>query len=77
MKPRTFAEGAVICQRRGYCGPFEDQARYDAVPGWEGLGTCLVCGSTVHTGHHEQRRRERERAAAPERRPRPRRATAS
>lgn len=36
------------CERRGYCGPFANEAYYNAFPEpvWHGMGDCLECGTT-------------------------------
>ena len=38
------------CQVRGYCGPFANEAMYNAFPEpmWHGMGDCLECGTTCH-----------------------------
>lgn len=46
------------CERRGYHGPFTNLEKYDAEPGWQGLGECMLCGSTRHVRREENRRRE-------------------
>ena len=43
---------ATHCEGRGHCGPFVDRDRFDAVPGWEGMGTCQLCGNTVLVSRH-------------------------
>jgi hypothetical protein len=39
-----------VCESRGYCGPFANEALYDAFPEpmWHGMGDCLECGTTCH-----------------------------
>ena len=49
------------CEARGYCGPFANEALYDAFPEamWHGMGDCLERGTTCHI----QREVERHDAA--------------
>ena len=57
----TAMENArVICQPRGYCGPFVNQSFYDAFPDplWNGKGDCAVCGSTCDVTTQEELRAE-------------------
>lgn len=42
--------GGAVCLRRGHHGPFANLEKYREVPGWEGMGDCQQCGSTVRTG---------------------------
>jgi hypothetical protein len=53
-----------LCRTRGHCGPFANAAVYSRMPGWEGFGDCLVCGSTVRIAPTPQP----VRTAAPPRR---------
>lgn len=40
----------LVCDRRGYCGPFFNKDYYSAFPDplWKGMAECLLCRSTVH-----------------------------
>lgn len=57
MDDRDLAEPGH-CERRGYHGPFTNLEKYDSEPGWQGLGECVLCGSTRHVRTEESRRRE-------------------
>jgi hypothetical protein len=56
QKVHTLRHGAAVCEARGHCGPFVNQAFYDAFPDsiWHGMGDCLVCGSTRLIGHETE-----------------------
>lgn len=56
----AFQNGQLICQPRGYCGPFVNQGFYDAFPDplWNGKGDCAVCGSTCDVATQEAIRAE-------------------
>jgi hypothetical protein len=45
------------CEVRGYCGPFANEALYNAFPEpmWHGMGDCLECGTTCHVPREIQR----------------------
>jgi hypothetical protein len=49
------------CERRGYCGPFANEALYNAFPEamWHGMGDCVECGTTCHVAREIQRGEER------------------
>lgn len=49
---------ALVCQPRGYCGPFINEEFYDAYPDplWAGKGDCALCGSTADVATHRTRR---------------------
>jgi hypothetical protein len=53
------------CEVRGYCGPFVNEALYDAFPEplWHGMGDCLECGTTCHVPR-ELQRSEQKRVAS-------------
>ncbi len=40
----------VICRLGWHIGPLVDTERFDNFdePGWEGIGICAACGSSVH-----------------------------
>jgi hypothetical protein len=44
----TPRAGSHVCEARGHCGPFVNQAFYDAFPEtlWHGMGDCVNCGTT-------------------------------
>ena len=46
-----------VCEKRGYCGPFANEALYDAFPEpmWHGMGDCLECGTTCHVAGEQGR----------------------
>ena len=48
----------TVCEVRGHCGPFTNEAVYDAFPEamWHGMGDCLECGTTCHVQREAQRR---------------------
>lgn len=41
----------LICDPRGYCGPFINQRFYDAFPDpeWHGMGECIHCRNVLMT----------------------------
>ena len=45
------------CEERGYCGPFANEALYDAFPEamWHGMGDCMECGTTCHVSLEQRR----------------------
>ena len=57
---RPDARPVTQCEVRGYCGPFANEALYDAFPEpmWHGMADCLECGTTCHVP------RERHRAGS-------------
>ena len=54
--------GRQVCRTRGYCGPFINQAYYDAFPDtlWTGKGDCVLCGSTCDVSSEERARALRD-----------------
>lgn len=54
----------LICGVRGYCGPFINEAFYNAFPDplWHGYGECVVCCSTCLVDQEEQKRLRAEAA---------------
>ena len=56
----------MICGVRGYCGPFINEAFYNAFPDamWHGYGECTVCCSTCLIEQEELKRQRIESAAA-------------
>ena len=48
------------CESRGYCGPFANEALYNAFPEpiWHGMGDCLECGTTCHVPRGSQGRED-------------------
>lgn len=50
----------LICQPRGYCGPFVNEDFYDAFPDalWNGKGECALCGTTCDVATQEAIRAE-------------------
>ncbi len=46
LRPTTPPKVLTTCEQRGYCGPFANQAYYDQLPGWEGMGDCVHCART-------------------------------
>ena len=56
----AMENGRLICQPRGYCGPFINEGFYDAFPDpmWQGKGDCVLCGTTCDVGTHEVARAE-------------------
>jgi hypothetical protein len=63
QRPGSGARRISECELRGYCGPFANEALYDAFPEamWHGMGDCMECGTTCHVSRELQRR---ERTAA-------------
>jgi hypothetical protein len=63
--PARNAVGARACERRGYCGPFLNEAYYDAFPEplWHGMGDCAQCGTTRKVGRERPRTGALEAAA--------------
>jgi hypothetical protein len=45
--PFAAREPPEFCERRGHHGPYVNAERYLEFPGWDGMGECLACGSTV------------------------------
>jgi hypothetical protein len=45
--PFAAREPPEFCERRGHHGPYVNAERYLEYPGWDGMGECLACGSTV------------------------------
>ncbi len=45
--PLSAREPPEFCERRGHHGPYVNAERYLEFPGWDGMGECIVCGSTV------------------------------
>src|SRR5690606_30081515 len=43
---RVGGEQPGLCEERGYHGPFLNTEIYNTMPGWEGMGDCVTCGST-------------------------------
>ena len=43
-----------LCERRGYCGPFVNQAYFNSLEAWAGFGICVECGCTVPVPHGER-----------------------
>lgn len=43
-----------LCELRGHCGPFVNQALYNAFPEpmWHDMGDCVECGTTCHVRSH-------------------------
>lgn len=61
MDVETAMQNAeLICQPRGYCGPFINQGFYDAFPDplWNGKADCAVCGTTCDVATQEGLRAE-------------------
>jgi hypothetical protein len=56
----AMQNGLLVCQPRGYCGPFINQDFYDAFPDplWNGKGDCMLCGSTCDVETQEELRAE-------------------
>ena len=54
---RSGSRRVPACELRGYCGPFANEALYDAFPEpmWHGMGDCLECGTTCHVSQERQR----------------------
>ncbi|MBW3628926.1 MAG: hypothetical protein KY464_06475 [Gemmatimonadetes bacterium] len=54
----SAAKRTARCEARGHCGPFANQALYDAFPEamWHGMGDCLECGTTCHVQREIERR---------------------
>lgn len=62
----------LVCEARGYCGPFINQDYYRAFPDpmWHDTGECEVCCSTCNVPREEAKRREIEEISTPIRAPR-------
>jgi hypothetical protein len=56
----------TICEVRGYCGPFINQAFYEKFPDplWRGTGECVVCCNTCNVELELEKRRRALRAPA-------------
>lgn len=48
LAPRRPPVPPLVCPAGQHVRPLLRAEVYDAMPGWEGLGECPVCGSTVH-----------------------------
>lgn len=55
----------LVCDARGYCGPFLNLEFYAAFPDplWHGMGECLLCRNTAHAASEEAKRRRARDAA--------------
>lgn len=55
--PRTGGRRTTTCEIRGHCGPFANEALYDAFPEpmWHGMGDCMECGTTCHVSDEQRR----------------------
>ena len=51
------ARRVPACETRGHCGPFANEALYNAFPEamWHGMGDCLECGTTCHVPLEQER----------------------
>ena len=51
------ARPVPACESRGHCGPFANEALYNAFPEpmWHGMGDCLECGTTCHVPLEQER----------------------
>ena len=58
---RTIAQAQenrrAVCEPRGYCGPFVNEAYFAAFNAgeWRGFGNCVYCGNTVDVSTHLER----------------------
>lgn len=54
--PVGAERGPSLCESRGHCGPFVNQAYYNAFPEpmWRDMGDCVECGTTCHVVEHLQ-----------------------
>ena len=54
------------CEIRGFCGPFANEALYNAFPEamWHGMGDCLECGTTRHVSRDHESRTEADADAS-------------
>jgi hypothetical protein len=50
----------MICEVRGYCGPFINLAYYNQFPdeAWHGKGECIICCNTCSVDLEEKKQRE-------------------
>ena len=48
----------LVCDARGYCGPFLNLEFYDAFPDplWHGMGECVLCRNTAHAATENAKR---------------------
>jgi len=62
---RALENNRLVCGVRGYCGPFLNEAFYNAFPDpmWAGYGECLVCCSTCLVEDEEKKRKGRSAAS--------------